>query len=245
MGVLSRWLATLEPSTERLLPVRIKKSSMLKLPASESTPLIAIGPGTGMAPLRGLVRERVARARARKAAAVATDPATTSSFQPFGPILLLFGCRAYPHSDALLQREWSELAAECAQQGLGTIYVRWASSRWDPLEGRTRAKGQKEYVQDLVDQWDHLLATPGAAAAPGDEGEGEGEGLKQGPLLWDWLTAQRATVYLCGSSGNMPQQVRRAFERLVGEFGGLEEDQAVRFLDRIETAGRWREECWS
>lgn len=85
-------------------------------------PLILIGPGTGVAPLRGLIRERMA-----------SSPATSSS--P-ADMILFFGCRNKA-GDYLHGEEWGAFAPH--------LHVVTAFSRDD-------ASGKKEYVQHkLID----------------------------------------------------------------------------------------------
>lgn len=194
-GVATRWIAQMDPNEDVLIPITLRPSTLLRLPPSNSTPIIAVGPGTGMAPIRGLVLERLARGDS-------------------GPVMVFLGCRSYPNDDALLHTEWSQLSQSHPQQ----LSVHWASSRTDPSTGQPRPPGSKEYVQDLI--------TRSAAS------------------VWD-LLEQGAYIYISGSSGAMPTAVRSAFEQVVMAEVGLERDQAVRFIDRLEAVGRWREECWS
>lgn len=197
-GVATRWIANLDEQEDVLIPVTLRSSTLLRLPSNESTPIIAVGPGTGMAPIRGLIHERLHNC---------TDAT--------GQMMVFLGCRSYPHQDALLHEEWAALA----QSHPHHLSVHWASSRTDPTQDhKERPNGSKEYVQDLI--------------------------TKQSSAVWE-LLAQGAYIYISGSSGSMPTQVRKAFETVVVQEAGLEQDQAVRFVDRLEATGRWREECWS
>ncbi|KAI8062658.1 NADPH-dependent cytochrome P450 oxidoreductase [Gongronella butleri] len=74
------------------LPVHVRRSQF-KLPRNTSLPVIMIGPGTGVAPFRGFVRERAAIKRDGRAV---------------GPTILFFGCR-HSQQDFLYDDEWPDL----------------------------------------------------------------------------------------------------------------------------------------
>ncbi|KAG0173593.1 NADPH-cytochrome P450 reductase [Apophysomyces sp. BC1034] len=77
------------------LPVHLRRSNF-KLPSDSSVPVIMIGPGTGVAPFRGFVRERVHMKR---------------QSQEVGPTILFFGCRR-SSEDFLYKDEWPALFSE-------------------------------------------------------------------------------------------------------------------------------------
>ncbi|CAO3665615.1 hypothetical protein G6F70_004573 [Rhizopus microsporus] len=74
------------------VPVHVRRSQF-KLPRNPTVPVIMVGPGTGVAPFRGFVRERVLQKKENK---------------PVGPTILFFGCRNRAE-DFLYQEEWPEL----------------------------------------------------------------------------------------------------------------------------------------
>ncbi|ORX56392.1 NADPH-dependent cytochrome P450 oxidoreductase [Hesseltinella vesiculosa] len=76
------------------LPVHVRRSQF-KLPRNPNLPVIMIGPGTGVAPFRGFVRERVLQKNEGK---------------QVGPTVLFFGCR-HSEQDFLYKDEWPELFA--------------------------------------------------------------------------------------------------------------------------------------
>lgn len=74
------------------LPVHVRRSTF-KLPSNPKTPIIMIGPGTGVAPFRGFIRERVAIKK--------------SSDTEIGKSLLFYGSRR-ADEDFLYKEEWPE-----------------------------------------------------------------------------------------------------------------------------------------
>lgn len=74
------------------IPVHVRRSQF-KLPRNPTVPVIMVGPGTGVAPFRGFVRERVLQKKEGK---------------PVGTTMLFFGCRS-KDQDFLYDEEWPEL----------------------------------------------------------------------------------------------------------------------------------------
>merc|ERR1712055_1124326 len=82
-GVATTWLQTKIPTGEGdelvcpKVPVYVRRSQF-RLPNRPQTPVIMIGPGTGLAPFRGFIQERAWQ---------------KSQGKPVGPTVLFFGCR--------------------------------------------------------------------------------------------------------------------------------------------------------
>ncbi|KAL6298881.1 cytochrome P450 [Sparassis latifolia] len=122
LGVASTYLAGLRAGDKVQLTVR-PSSAEFHPPADPTIPLVLLGAGSGLAPMRGFLQERAMQKEAGREVAIS---------------LLFFGCRApsedYLYADSDL-KQWKEL---------GVIDVRPAFSR---------ASGESEgckYVQDRV-----------------------------------------------------------------------------------------------
>lgn len=121
------------PQTHRVCGPRDKYSvpttmihirrSKFRLPRNPSTPVIMIGPGTGVAPFRGFVQERALQARGGKT---------------IGRTILFYGCRK-SDEDFLYKDEWDTYSSSFTK---GEFSLFTAFSREDPLK--------KIYVQDMI-----------------------------------------------------------------------------------------------
>ena len=104
------------------LPVHVRRSTF-KLPSNPSTLIILVGPGSGVAPMRGFIRERVKLMK-------------HSEGIRLGKTLLFYGCRN--KDDYLYKDEWPVYG-----QALGDAFeMEVAFSRENPSE--------KVYVQDKL-----------------------------------------------------------------------------------------------
>lgn len=130
-GLTSGYLRQLQPNRDS---VRVfVRASTFRLPVSLSTPVLMVGPGTGIAPMRALALER----RFLRASA--------KSNQPYGSTVLFFGCK-YAQMDYIYRDELEGLHAEGALTELHTAF--------------SRDGDKKVYVQHLLAQQDnaHRLA---------------------------------------------------------------------------------------
>lgn len=115
------------------------RSSNFRLPADSTKPIVMVGPGTGVAPFRAFLRERMLMAMSGKSV---------------GPAWLFYGCRN-EQSDYLYKDEFADLMIKASSQGVD-LKIHTAFSRDGP---------KKQYVQHLlIDKgkqiWD-LISTQG------------------------------------------------------------------------------------
>lgn len=106
---------------EHKLPIHVRRSTF-RLPTNPQTPVIMIGPGTGIAPFRGFIRERVA--------SVQNQP----NLQ-LGKHLLLYGSRN--DDDFLYKDEWPE-------------YKKQLGDSFEIVVAQSRVTDKKIYVQDKL-----------------------------------------------------------------------------------------------
>ncbi|HET8911861.1 MAG TPA: NADPH--cytochrome reductase, partial [Ktedonobacteraceae bacterium] len=118
-GLCSNYLANVQAGDVVYGFVRDTKSTF-QLVEDPATPLIMVGPGTGLAPYRGFLQERAAMKK---------------TGQPVATSLLFFGCR-HPEQDFIYEQELKDFVAE----GITDLEV--AFSRENPQ--------QKVYVQDKI-----------------------------------------------------------------------------------------------
>ncbi|KAF8890717.1 riboflavin synthase domain-like protein [Infundibulicybe gibba] len=122
-GVCTTYLAALKPGD--IVSARIQKSSAMQLPKDPKTPIICVGPGTGIAPMRALIQQRI------------SNGAQSNT--------LYFGCRS-ASKDHHYASEWA------SAESRGLIY-RAAFSRDGP-EGQKRVYVQDLMVQDAQTIWE-------------------------------------------------------------------------------------------
>ncbi|KAF5253683.1 hypothetical protein FANTH_1374 [Fusarium anthophilum] len=141
-------LPTKRPHLQPSLSVFVRTSTF-RLPSDPTIPILMVGPGTGVAPFRGFVRERLAIHRQGK---------------DFAPMTLLYGCRKRIE-DFLYEEEWNAYSAE-----LGAKFKMYTAF--------SREQKNKVYVQDLILQQSKdiasLIQNGGHVYVCGDVGMGRG-----------------------------------------------------------------------
>jgi NADPH-ferrihemoprotein reductase len=111
-GVCSNYLAALKAGSDM---IRVyNRPSSFRLPKDSSLPIILIGPGTGVAPMRALLQERAYQRQ--------------ESNQPVGSNLLYFGCKKESH-DYLYRDELEALLREGVLSKLRLAFSRQSSTK--------------------------------------------------------------------------------------------------------------------
>ncbi|KAJ3279796.1 NADPH-dependent diflavin oxidoreductase 1 [Borealophlyctis nickersoniae] len=179
-GVCTKWLAQLKPGDR--VSFRIARGTM-HIPQWPSTPLIMIGPGTGVAPMRAFLGERIGQG--------AIDN------------VLFFGCR-YGAKDYMYSEEWERHVTD------GNLITFTAFSR---------DQDDKIYVQHRI--------------------------RENADLLWDLINNRKGVVLLSGNSKRMPTDVSEALRDVFVQCGGMDTEEAERYLAAMEKGGRFQQECWA
>ena len=115
------------------IPVHVRRSTF-RMPTSTKVPLIMIGPGTGVAPFRGFVQDRVATANA------AREKLGPDALKEWADMRLYYGCRC-ASEDYLYKDEWPKYNEALE----GKLKLRLSLSR-----EIFKPDGSKLYVQDLI-----------------------------------------------------------------------------------------------
>ncbi|GCE49663.1 cytochrome P450/NADPH-cytochrome P450 reductase [Thermosporothrix hazakensis] len=132
LGVCSNYLKRMQEGDTVYAFVRDSKSAF-RLPESPETPLIMVGPGTGLAPFRGFLQERAA---------------LQDEGKNVGPSLLFFGCR-HAQQDFIYEDELREFE----RRGLTSLSVAFSREYPDKkVYVQDKLKERKQEVWDLLQQ---------------------------------------------------------------------------------------------
>ncbi|KAJ4363647.1 NAPDH-dependent diflavin reductase [Neocucurbitaria cava] len=195
-GVATRYIANLTPGQD--ITVTLSKGGLGVSEKEVGRPVVMVGPGTGVAPMRALIYQRK-----QWREKLGVEPGLRSDGEQVQD-LLFFGCRN-AEADYFFKDEWEALKKD---EGV-------------PLEvfaAFSRDQRQKVYVQDLIRQ--------------------------QSSLIFNSLSKQNGIIYICGSSGKMPQAIREALIEGFQEHGPMSREDAESYLAGMEKSGRYRQETW-
>jgi sulfite reductase alpha subunit-like flavoprotein len=188
-GVATRYIASFKPNQK--ITVTLSRGGLGVTQKELDRPVVMIGPGTGVAPMRALIQQRM----------------QWRNTPPFREVtakdLLFFGCRN-AESDYFFKDEWKTLTDSGVPLQVFTAF--------------SRDQRQKIYVQDLIRQ--------------------------QSALVYNAIANENGIIYICGSSGKMPQAVREALIEGFQGHGKLSREDAEAYLVALEKNGRYRQETW-
>ncbi|CAF9909728.1 MAG: NAPDH-dependent diflavin reductase [Heterodermia speciosa] len=139
-GVCTRYLAALPEGSS--LDVTLQKGSLGVSKEQTSRPLVMIGPGTGIAPIRSLVWERLQRGQQTQARPPEPSNGSISGKIDVGEMALFFGCRN-KDADYFYQEEWYQLRKELPLQTFTAF---------------SRDQKHKVYVQDVIREHSELVS---------------------------------------------------------------------------------------
>ena len=196
-GVCTRYLSSLPVGTKLL--VLLQKGSLGVVRKEAGRPIVMIGPGTGVAPMRSLIWERLSL---RQSHAESNGNNPPNEIGEVGESVLFFGCRKR-NSDFFFGDEWAELKSKMNFQ----MFVAFS-----------REQNEKVYVQDVIQQ--------------------------QSELVFRLLHQEQGIVYVCGSSGKMPQGVRASLVDVFRQNGDMDQRAAENYLQEMEKQGRYKQETW-
>ncbi|KAF1961589.1 sulfite reductase flavo protein alpha-component [Byssothecium circinans] len=187
-GVCTRYIDTLKPG--QAITVTLSKGGLGVTKKEIGRPVVMVGPGTGVAPMRALTYQRKLWREEIQDQDLPRD-------------ILFFGCRN-ADSDFFFRGEWEKLKKDGVPL--------------DVFAAFSRDQRQKVYVQDLV--------------------------RERSARVYEALGKQDGIVYICGSSGKMPQAVREALIEAFQKEGGMAREDAEATLTRMEKTGRYKQETW-
>ena len=197
-GVCTKYLAALPVGTR--INVALQQGGLGITKATARRPVVMIGPGTGIAPIRSLIWERLQWREGLETMARVNGSSAINGSRSIGESVLFYGCRNQ-EADFFYEREWQDLKGRLPLQ----VFTAFS-----------RDQKQKVYVQDLIRQ--------------------------QSELLYRLLHDSSGIVYVCGSSGKMPQAVREALIEIFQIRMNREDAEA--YLIGMEKEGRYKQETW-
>ncbi|MGH0136114.1 UNVERIFIED_CONTAM: hypothetical protein FKN15_010896 [Acipenser sinensis] len=307
-GVATNWLKNKVPTDnghKSMVPLFVRKSQF-RLPFKTSTPVIMIGPGTGIAPFMGFIQERAWLKQQGK---------------EVGETVLYYGCR-HRNEDFLYQEELEQFEKDGVLTQLNVAFSRdqaekvyvqhllkknkenlWKLIHTDNAhiyicgDARNMArdvqntfyeiaselgsmthtqavdyvkklmtKGRKEVgetvlyygcrhrnedflYQEELEQFekDGVLTQLNVAFSRDQAEKVYVQHLlkKNKENLWKLIHTDNAHIYICGDARNMARDVQNTFYEIASELGSMTHTQAVDYVKKLMTKGRYSQDVWS
>jgi len=172
-GACSKFLSIVKPGTEISMFIRDTKANF-RLPADTSKPVIMIGPGTGIAPMRGFIQERKATAAS-------------------GETVLFFGCRN--ELDFLYQKELEEYKAD---KTLSIFEVAFSRKQLEKVYVQHKLLEKSKEIYELLEKGAHIYVCGDAKVMAPDVRKSFIE-IIQNVGHTDFSTAENYIAHLCHS----------------------------------------------
>lgn len=224
------------------VPVWVEEGA-LRLPPVSSTPLLMVGPGTGVAPFRSFCWHRAAVRQLQDQQQRQEDWQSVSAASNS---MLFFGCRT-PTADFYYEHEWLQLMQQGAlheQHGLVVAFSRHQPQPDQQQLLKVLQKSQELHRQGPADS--PVVQYVNGPTAPSSGKVYVTHKLHQhGAEVWQLLSEHGAWVYVSGSAEKMPANVVSAFEEIAMVQGGLSAAAAAKFVRQLELTGRYHVEAWS
>lgn len=219
-------------------------------------PVILVGPGTGIAPMRAIVQERLAIRDAVSAAQTQTIANARNVAVSEGiHTLVFYGCRKF-QDDCLYRSEWCEYSSDI-QQAYQTMTTSNAQLPPAPPDASAPTQHHDNGVfvsvafsqEQVMGQLDPVGVGTDVKPCPIPE-TGKvyvTHKIRQHSALTWTLLQQGAVIFIAGAAGKrMPSNVRNAFLEVIQHHQGCSPEQATQyFRERFETKGKFLVEAWS
>jgi len=213
----------------------------LQLPA---LPVILVGPGTGIAPMRAIVQERVAVRDAH------SYTGQTWAAHDGLHTLVFYGCRKF-HEDCLYRSEWSDFPNDMPTAIDGADAALLPPP---PPQLATQSHASGVFVSVAFSQEEvqgQLIPSPVAShdqcsIPPTGKVYVTHKIRLHSAAVWS-LLQQGAVIFIAGSAGKrMPSNVKNAILNVIQHHqGGSAQEAAQYFKERFESKGKFLVEAWS
>jgi sulfite reductase alpha subunit-like flavoprotein len=227
-GLCSTYLSALREGD--MVSLWIKDGSY-RIPPVD-VPSLFVGPGTGIAPIRGIVHERVAEcARAARI----HDSATPGTGSNVSTVMVFFGCRKQGE-DYLYGEEWSGLAGSESTLAIN-----------DPSDHPT---GSRAVSSDHISHGAEAIHSKTYSFIPAFSQDQEEKvyvthKIREHSAAVYEVLSKGGNIFIAGSAKNMPKDVRKAIVDVVVKHADVSIESADMMLKRMEARGMYLVEAWS
>lgn len=241
-GVCSNFLCDLKAGDSIYLSLRPGK---MKFPSIQ-TPLILVGPGTGVAPMRSIISHRLSSQQ---------SGATEST----GQTVLFYGCRSRL-ADYLYREEWERIATISKDSKDSYLLQLSRGLHSHPIDATKQPNLQisvafsRETIPISTESSSIKISESMNSESLALDGKMDVSSQKNyvthkirlhGNHVWDLIHNQGAYIFVSGSANRMPKDVRAAFVEVAMKHGGLSELDSEQYVSRLERSKRYIVEAWS